>query len=172
MSKVHSDRFRSMQHLIAGAVLALKGFDKLEHSELYVGSTLLVLGSFVLAYFALDRLARDRSATWLTIMVHMSEGFAFLCLSYLYFRDGKTYLPSAAVIAAAGYCVAALIHGLRAKVPPHQLRVRDREATARFFVAALGFTRREAEGDEIVLRRPGIEVRVLEVEPADQPPVA
>ncbi len=161
MSQVRSDRFRSLQHLISGAVLALKGFDKLQQSHLYIGAVLFALGIFVLAYFAFDRLTPDRGAKWLATIVHASEGFAFMSLAYLYFEEGKSYLPFAVLVAAVGFLAAALVHGLRSKRARHQLCVQDPDAAARFFVETLGFRRATQDGVAIVLRRPGIELCVF-----------
>lgn len=140
MSTSHrSKRFAALHHLVSGGVLALKGFDKLEQRYFYVGAALFALGVLLLAYFTFERFAQN-SSRHLSVLGHACEGVAFLFLTYLYFVEGRLFLPWATLAAATGLLIAALAHARPSKASfQHLLRVADSAEAGAFFVDVWDF---------------------------------
>lgn len=166
MSASHGTRrFAALHHLVSGGVLALKGFDKLDQGYLYVGAALFALGVLLLAYFAFERFGQHRSRH-LAILVHTCEGIAFLFITYLYFVEGKTYLPWATLAAATGLLIAALAHARPSRASfQHRLRVADPAEAGAFFVDVLGFRRVVGNAENCVVGRAGVELRLEAAQP-------
>lgn len=97
-------------HLIAAAVLLLKGYDKLGHGHLGIGLTLLVSGALVLA-FLVYTMRTGRGHRFASAAVFAFEALAMTLIAYLYFGEGKRYVQYA-TLAAAAMCLVASVRML------------------------------------------------------------
>jgi hypothetical protein len=100
---------REVQHLLAGAVLALKAVAKFEDGAFAAAGLLAGFAALILIYFLLARFGRGTWARF-AVLVHACEAAALCLLTYYYVEEGKTYLPYATFAAALGYFAAACTH--------------------------------------------------------------
>lgn len=104
-------------HLIAAAVLLLKGYDKLGHGHLGIGLTLIVSGALVLA-FLVYAMRTGRGHHYAKAALFLFEALTMALISRLYFEEGKHYIQYATMAAGAMYLwggVRILIRHARAK---------------------------------------------------------
>ena len=95
-------------HFILGCVLLLKGFDKVGHHP-FIGGIFLAFGIIILVYFFYV-LLKGRESEKLALMVHWFEAIASLFTAYIFFEEGKTFLPYAFLLAAIGFFIAIYLH--------------------------------------------------------------
>jgi FtsH-binding integral membrane protein len=100
---------KSLYHLIIGISLIIKGLDKIEHHHSVIGIIVLFIGLAIIGYYAYINI-RKKSNHILNIAVHLCEGLALLLTSYIYFKDGKTYLPYVLLVAGVGFIIVGIIH--------------------------------------------------------------
>ena len=100
---------KSIYHLIIGITLLLKGFDKIDHHHPLIGAIILFLGLAVIGYYTYIIISK-KSNHKLNIAVHFCEGLALLFTSYIYFEEGKTYLPYVLLAAGVGFIIIAIVH--------------------------------------------------------------
>ncbi len=99
----------SLHHLVTGIFLAIKGYDKIQHHHAFIGSIILISGIAILAYYLFISIKKKENHK-LNLLVHLCEGLALLFTSYIFFKDGKTYLPYVTLLAGGGFLVAVCIH--------------------------------------------------------------
>jgi len=103
------DHLLSLHHFFVALILITKGLDKLEHHHNVIGWTILIFGIIALAYFIASKLSKKLSYK-LDISIHIFESIALLLTTYVYFHEGKTFLPYVTLIAAVGFLIAAFLH--------------------------------------------------------------
>lgn len=99
----------SIHHLFVAIILLLKGFDKIQHHHSFIGWTILLFGLVILVYFIFIKLAK-KPHSLLKLFIHLFESIALFLTSYVYFQEGKTFLPYVTLIAAIGFLIATLLH--------------------------------------------------------------
>jgi len=99
----------SIHHFIVSVILISKGFNKIQHHHSFIGWTILPLGIIVLSYFIFVKLVKKPHST-LDVIIHFFESMALFLTSYIYFQDGKSFLPYVTLIAGIGFLVATFIH--------------------------------------------------------------
>jgi hypothetical protein len=99
----------SIHHFLVAVVLLSKGFDKIQHHHSFIGWTILLLGIIVLTYFILIKLS-DKPHSTLELLVHFFESVALFLTSYVYFQEGKSFLPYVTMIAGIGFLIATIVH--------------------------------------------------------------
>jgi CDP-diglyceride synthetase len=99
----------SFQHLIVGFLLVTKGYEKIEHHFFLIGWIILLMGIAILGYFAYLKISKKENKV-LQLIAHLFEGIALLLTAYVYFEEGKTYLPYIILIAGIGFLVATILH--------------------------------------------------------------
>lgn len=99
----------SIHHFLVGVILFTKGLDKIQHHHSVIGWTILLLGLVVLGYFVFLKLSK-RPHPVLEMAVHFFESIALFLTSYIYFQEGKKFLPYVTLCAAIGFLVATFFH--------------------------------------------------------------
>jgi len=79
-----------MHHLITGAVLVLKGSDKISHHPV-IGSLVLLFGVLILGFFVYN-LLQKRHSQHLELMVRWFEALVSLFIAYIFFTEGRTLI--------------------------------------------------------------------------------
>jgi hypothetical protein len=109
-------------HLIAAAVLLLKGFDKLDHGHVGIGLTLLASGAILVAFFAyVLRTGRGQQAA--SALVLLLEALAMALITYFFFEEGKQFVQYATMLAAVMYLFAFVRTLVKSK--QHGIRLND-----------------------------------------------
>jgi FtsH-binding integral membrane protein len=99
----------SFHHFIVAVILMTKGFDKIQHHHSFIGWTILLLGLIVLIYFIFIKVSKKPHAL-LVLIIHLFESLALFLTTYVYFQEGKTFLPYVTLIAGIGFLIATIIH--------------------------------------------------------------
>ena len=102
-------RLQSLQHLFVALILIPKGYDKIEHHYNLIGWIILLMGIVALGYFIYQKTVR-RSNYFLAIGMHLFESIALFLTTYVYFIEGKRFLPYITAIAGIGFLIAAILH--------------------------------------------------------------
>ena len=97
----------ALHHFIVGFFLTIKGFDKFTHHHL-IGGIIFTFGIIILLYFLYEISAKKQGRT-LKLLVHLFEGLALLFTSYIFFEDGKTYLPYITLTASIGFFISVFV---------------------------------------------------------------
>ena len=105
----------AFHHFIVGFFLTIKGFDKFTHHHL-IGGLILAFGIIILLYFLYEVLAKKQGRT-LKLLVHVFEGVALLFTSYIFFEEGKKYLPYVTLAASIGFFVSVVVIYIQTKKP-------------------------------------------------------
>jgi TRAP-type uncharacterized transport system fused permease subunit len=98
-------------HLLTGFVLTLKGVEKFEHHQL-IGLIILASGILVLSYILYDVIKKGTGTT-MKILMNAFEGIAWLFTTYVFFEEGKKYLPYVTLVASIGYFISVVMIVLR-----------------------------------------------------------
>jgi hypothetical protein len=98
-------------HLLTGFILTLKGIEKFAHHQL-IGLIIMASGIIVLLFFLYD-VVKKGMGTVLKILVIGFEGVAWLFTTYVFFEEGKVYLPYVTLVASIGYFVSVVVIILR-----------------------------------------------------------
>jgi hydrogenase-4 membrane subunit HyfE len=114
MKREIKENLFSIQHLLVAIILMTKGYDKVTHHHNFIGWTILVFGILILGYFILIKLTKIEKGFFEPI-VHLSESIALLLTTYVYFKEGKAFLPYITLIAGIGFLIAVLFHLLKNK---------------------------------------------------------
>jgi CHASE2 domain-containing sensor protein len=114
MKKEIKENLFSIQHLLVAVILMTKGYDKVTHYHNFIGWTILVFGILISGYFILIKLTKIEKVFFEPI-VHLAESIALLLTSYVYFKEGKTFLPYITLIAGIGFLIAVILHLLKHK---------------------------------------------------------
>jgi presenilin-like A22 family membrane protease len=112
MKKEIKHKLRSIQHLITGIFLLLKGCDKVEHNYLLIGWVILGMGIAVVSYYLFLKMTNNNNSL-LNMLVHLFEGIALLFTTYVFIKEGKTYLPYVTLLAGIGFLVAVVVHWVK-----------------------------------------------------------
>jgi len=96
-----------IHHLIVGFFLTLKGIDKISHHPI-LGSLILIFGITILVYF-FYKITRNEHNTVLSVMVHLFEALALLFTAYIYYTEGKVYLPYVLLLASVGFFASVIV---------------------------------------------------------------
>jgi len=104
----------SIHHFITGAVLIVKGIDKIPH-HLFIGSLILLFGVMILAFFIYS-ISRKQHSQRLELMVLWLEAFVALFTAYIFFTEGKKLLPYIFLLAAAGFFISIYMFYKRRKL--------------------------------------------------------
>lgn len=99
----------SIQHLFVALILIPKGYDKIEHHYNLIGWIILLMGIFILGYFIYQKVTKSENHI-LLISVHLFESISLFLTSYIYFEEGKRFLPYITIFAATGFLIATIIH--------------------------------------------------------------
>jgi hypothetical protein len=103
------NKLLSIYHFIVAVILMSKGFDKIQHHHNFIGWTILLLGFIVLSYFIFIKLSK-KAHSFLEIVIHFFESIALFLTTYIYFQEGKSFLPYVTMIASIGFLIATIIH--------------------------------------------------------------
>jgi hypothetical protein len=98
----------AFHHFIVGFFLTIKGFDKFTHCHHLIGGFIFTFGIIILFYFLYEISAKKQGRT-LKLLVHLFEGLALLFTSYIFFEDGKTYLPYITLTASIGFFISVVV---------------------------------------------------------------
>ena len=104
----------AIHHFFVAIILMTKGFDKIQHHHSFIGWTILLLGIIVLIYFIFLKVSK-KPHTILELVVHFFESIALFLTTYVYFQEGKTFLPYVTLIAGIGFLIVALLHIIKHK---------------------------------------------------------
>jgi len=96
-----------IHHLIVGFFLTLKGVDKISHHYI-LGGLILGFGITILTYF-FYKITRNVHNKALSVMVHLFEALALLFTAYIYYSEGKVYLPYVVLLASVGFFISVII---------------------------------------------------------------
>lgn len=107
--KSAKQKIESLPHLITGIFLMIKGFDKMQHHYQFIGLLITLFGVIIFAYYLYEQLSAGADRR-LKLIVHIFECLTLLLTTYVFFREGKTYLPYATLLAALLFLVAIIIH--------------------------------------------------------------
>ncbi len=97
-------RFGTLAHALTGFALALKGYTKMTDHHAVIGGIILFSGLVIIGYVLYERKQKTHSRM-LGVGIHFLEGLALLFTSWVYFEEGKTYLPYVTLIAAIGFFI-------------------------------------------------------------------
>jgi TRAP-type uncharacterized transport system fused permease subunit len=103
----------SFHSVIIGFFLTVEGFDKFTNHR-FIGGLILVFGILILLYFLYNILTKRESAL-LKLIVHLSEGIALSFTSYIFFKEGKIYLPYITLLASVGFFISVVILLIKAE---------------------------------------------------------
>src|SRR5687767_12335484 len=90
-------------HLLLAFYLIIKGLEKFSHHKI-IGSLILSFGVIILIYFLYVTLIKEGSRK-LHILVHSFEALTSLFTAYIFFTEGKKYLPYVSLLAAFGFLI-------------------------------------------------------------------
>lgn len=99
----------SIHHFVVALILLSKGFDKIQHHHSFIGWTILLLGVVILGYFIFLKIAKKPHES-VVLLMHLFESIALFLTAYVYFQEGKTWLPYVTLLAAVGFLVATILH--------------------------------------------------------------
>ena len=101
------ERLPLIHHIFIAVIAITSGLSKVNSTYSGIGWLLVVLGVAVLGYF-IYTLAARRVIASLRPVIFGVECTAMLCATYIYFAEGKQFLPYATLIAALGYLIAVI----------------------------------------------------------------
>ena len=102
-------KLSSIYHFVVAFILITKGFDKIQHHHSFIGWTILLLGCIILGYFISAKISK-RNHSSLEIVIHFFESIALFLTSYVYFEEGKTWLPYVTLFAGIGFLITTILH--------------------------------------------------------------
>lgn len=103
----------SFHSVIIGSYLTVEGFDKFDLNR-FIGGLILAFGIIILLYF-LYNIFTKRESILLKLLIHLSEGTALLLTSYLFFKEGKIYIPYVTLLASVGFFISVVILLIKAR---------------------------------------------------------
>jgi hypothetical protein len=99
--------FHLIHHFIIGGILILKGYAKFHHHPI-LGSIIFLFGVIIIAYF-LSVVSRGRQNPVLEILFHFFEALVMAFTSYIYFSEGKIYIPYVCLAASLGFLASVFV---------------------------------------------------------------
>jgi hypothetical protein len=102
-------KLESFHHFAVAVILIAKGFAKIQHHHSIIGWTILLMGIVILAYFIFIKISKKHHTVF-GILIHIFESLALFLTSYVYFQEGKTFLPYITLAAAVGFLMATFVH--------------------------------------------------------------
>jgi TRAP-type uncharacterized transport system fused permease subunit len=106
----------SLHHLITGGALILKGITKISHHA-FIGGAILLFGVLILAFFFYT-LSRKHLSNNLELMVRWFEALVSLFTAYIFFTEGKTFLPYVFLLASIGFFISIYVFYRKKKSVP------------------------------------------------------
>lgn len=103
----------SFHHFLTGAVLTIKGVDKISHHA-FIGSLILLFGVVILSYFFYTLIKKQHNQN-LELVVRWFEALVALFMAYIFFSEGRTLLPFAFLLAAIGFFISIYVFHKKAK---------------------------------------------------------
>lgn len=103
----------SFHHFLIGCLLILKGFDKFSHHNI-IGTLILIFGIIILGYFIYS-MVRKRENKNLGLIVHIFEAMVGVFTTYIFFKEGKVYLPYLSLLATIGFSIAVYVSWVKLK---------------------------------------------------------
>lgn len=104
----------SVHHFIIGCVLIIKGYDKISHHYNIIGGLILSFGIIIILYFIYVLLKRKQNKN-LDAGVHFFEALVGLFTAYIFFKEGKVYLPYVCLIASIGFFISVYVSLVKKK---------------------------------------------------------
>ena len=104
----------SLQHLLIGITLILKGSDKFAHHHEFLGGLILSFGVIAMFYFIYLSITRNENSK-MHIAIHLFEAFACLFTAYIFFVEGKKYLQYGFILASIGFFISVYLYVKRHK---------------------------------------------------------
>lgn len=111
---ISKSKIVSIHHFVVGVILLSKGYNKIQHHHDVIGWTILLLGIIIMAYFFLIKITQKKSSNFETT-IHIFECIALLLTTYVYFQEGKSFLPYITLLASIGFFIATILHISRRK---------------------------------------------------------
>lgn len=105
---VLKQKLGAMAHAVTGFALFLKGYAKFTDHYAAIGSIIMLSGIVIIAFVIYENVKTIHSKK-LVIAVHFFEGLALAFTTYVYFDEGKTYIPYFTMAAAIAFFVVAFI---------------------------------------------------------------
>jgi hypothetical protein len=93
----------TIHHLLTGGVLVIKGFDKVGHHP-FLGGLMLLFGVLILSFFVYTQVKKHLSYHF-ELMVRWFEALVALFVAYIFFTEGKQWLPYVFILAAIGFFI-------------------------------------------------------------------
>jgi hypothetical protein len=106
----------SLHHFLTAAILITKGIDKIGHHSV-IGATLLLFGLTILVYF-IYTLFQEQHNQRLEYVVRWCEGIVALLMAYLFYSEGKTFLPFVFLLSAIGFFISIYVYHKKARNSP------------------------------------------------------
>lgn len=104
----------SIHHFLTGAVLIIKGIDKISHHA-FIGSLILLFGVVILSYF-IYTLFKKQHGQNLELVVLWFEALVALFVSYIFFKEGKALIQYAFLLASIGFFISIFVFHKKKKV--------------------------------------------------------
>lgn len=108
----------SIHHFITGAVLIIKGIDKISHHAI-IGSLILLFGVLIFSFFiyTVSKKQHNQHNQNLELMVRWLEALVALFMAYIFFTEGKTLLPYVFLLASVGFFISIYVFHKKKKEP-------------------------------------------------------
>jgi CHASE2 domain-containing sensor protein len=101
------ERLPFIHHMFIAIIAITSGLNKIDSPYSSIGWLLVVLGAVVLGYFVYTLVTKRLNRSIRPVILGV-ECTAMLCASYMYFAEGKQFLPYATLLAALGYFIAVI----------------------------------------------------------------
>ena len=103
-----------IHHFIIGGILIIKGYDKFHHHPV-LGSIIFLFGVIILGY-CFWTLSGKKHNPVLPVLFHLFEAFVMLFTAYIFFTEGKKYLPYVSILASVGFLISVFVLYKRYKI--------------------------------------------------------
>ncbi len=102
-----SEKSKKIAHILAGVVILLHGYEKMEKSE--SSYWFFYLSGIVFILMALFHKQLVQKIKWADGLFYIIEAMVLFIIAYDYWHHGKKALPFAYLIAAIGYVIVSII---------------------------------------------------------------
>jgi hypothetical protein len=103
----------SLHFFLIGFLITTEGFEEL-HSHAIIGGLMLLFGITLLLYFIYVQIKKKQGFN-LKIMAHLFEAVVLLFISYILFKEEKTYIPYINLAASFGMFISIAVLFYRRK---------------------------------------------------------
>jgi len=108
MESKRKHRLEIMLHILTAMILMIKGYDKIGHHHLAAGGIIVGFGILVL-FIALFGEKMGLSHKTAKLVCYAVESVALFITAYVFFGDGKKFIPYLYAFAAVMYLVAVVL---------------------------------------------------------------